>query len=64
MKKKLTRREFVASTVAASTLVGSGLALGAQADSRGSQKEIFERLKAEYQKWESQVLKPRPARTP
>jgi arylsulfatase A-like enzyme len=34
-----------------------------QADSRGSHAEIFERLKAEYQKWESQMLKPRPART-
>jgi arylsulfatase A-like enzyme len=33
-----------------------------QADSRNSRSEIFERLKAEYQKWESQVLKQRPAR--
>ena len=32
MKKKLTRREFVASTVAASALVGSGVAIGAQAE--------------------------------
>jgi arylsulfatase A-like enzyme len=30
-----------------------------QADSRKSQPETFERLKAEYQKWEAQVLKPR-----
>jgi arylsulfatase A-like enzyme len=34
-----------------------------QADSRNSHAEIFERLKAEYEKWESQMLKPRPART-
>src|SRR5215213_9419979 len=34
-----------------------------QADSRNSHGEIFERLKAEYQKWESQMLKQRPART-
>ena len=33
-----------------------------QADSRKSQAEIFERLKGEYQKWESQMLKQRPAR--
>ena len=32
MKKKLTRREFVASAVAASALVGSGGAVGAQAE--------------------------------
>jgi arylsulfatase A-like enzyme len=33
-----------------------------QADSRSSHAEIFERLKAEYQKWEAQMLKQRPAR--
>ena len=33
-----------------------------QADSRTSHAEIFERLKGEYQKWESQMLKQRPAR--
>ena len=33
-----------------------------QADSRSSHGEIFERLKAEYQQWESQMLKQRPAR--
>ncbi|HEX8146630.1 MAG TPA: sulfatase-like hydrolase/transferase [Pyrinomonadaceae bacterium] len=31
-----------------------------QADSRDSHGEIFERLKAEYQKWEAQMLKQRP----
>src|SRR3712207_9084863 len=31
MKQKLTRREFVASAVAASALVGSGVTLGARA---------------------------------
>ncbi|MBV9927722.1 MAG: sulfatase-like hydrolase/transferase [Acidobacteria bacterium] len=30
-----------------------------QADWRGARGEIFERLKAEYQRWESQMLKPR-----
>ena len=34
-----------------------------QADSRQTHGEIFERLKAEYQKWEAQMLRPRPART-
>ncbi|HEX7314868.1 MAG TPA: sulfatase-like hydrolase/transferase [Pyrinomonadaceae bacterium] len=34
-----------------------------QADSRASRPEIFERLKADYQKWESQMLKQRPTRT-
>ncbi|MET0650062.1 MAG: sulfatase-like hydrolase/transferase [Pyrinomonadaceae bacterium] len=34
-----------------------------QADSRPTHGEVFERLKAEYQKWEAQMLKPRPART-
>ena len=33
-----------------------------QADSRQTHGEVFERLKAEYQKWEAQMLKPRPAR--
>jgi arylsulfatase A-like enzyme len=33
-----------------------------QADSRDSHGEVFERLKAEYQGWESQMLKQRPAR--
>lgn len=33
-----------------------------QADSRTSQGEIFERLKAEYQRWEAQMLKQRPTR--
>ena len=34
-----------------------------QADSRQTHGEIFERLKAEYRKWEAQMLRPRPART-
>jgi arylsulfatase A-like enzyme len=34
-----------------------------QADSRAAQPQLFERLKAEYQKWEAQMLKPRPTRT-
>jgi arylsulfatase A-like enzyme len=34
-----------------------------QADSRAAQPETFERLKAEYQKWEAQMLKQRPTRT-
>ncbi|MFL6334985.1 MAG: sulfatase-like hydrolase/transferase [Pyrinomonadaceae bacterium] len=33
-----------------------------QADARNSRGEIFERLKGEYQKWEAQMLKQRPAR--
>jgi arylsulfatase A-like enzyme len=33
-----------------------------QADSRAARPEIFERLRAEYLKWESQMLKQRPAR--
>jgi arylsulfatase A-like enzyme len=33
-----------------------------QADSRAAQPQLFGRLKAEYQKWESQMLKQRPAR--
>ena len=33
-----------------------------QADSRKSHGEIFERLKNEYLKWESQMLRPRPSR--
>jgi arylsulfatase A-like enzyme len=34
-----------------------------QANSRAAQPQLFERLKGEYQKWEAQVLKQRPART-
>ena len=34
-----------------------------QADSRRAHGEVFERLKAEYRKWEAQMLRPRPART-
>jgi arylsulfatase A-like enzyme len=34
-----------------------------QADSRAAQPQLFERLKADYQKWEAQMLKPRAART-
>jgi arylsulfatase A-like enzyme len=34
-----------------------------QADSRQANGEVFERLKAEYQKWEAQMLKQRPTRT-
>ena len=34
-----------------------------QADSRQTHGEVFERLKAEYRKWEAQMLRPRPART-
>ena len=33
-----------------------------QADSRDSHGEVFERLRAEYQRWEAQMLKPRPPR--
>jgi arylsulfatase A-like enzyme len=33
-----------------------------QADARAAQPQLFERLKGEYQKWEAQVLKQRPAR--
>jgi hypothetical protein len=33
-----------------------------QADSRGSHGEVFERLREEYSKWESQMLKQRPTR--
>ncbi len=34
-----------------------------QADARAAQPQLFERLKGEYQKWEAQMLKQRPART-
>ncbi|HEY0171036.1 MAG TPA: sulfatase-like hydrolase/transferase [Pyrinomonadaceae bacterium] len=32
-----------------------------QADARNSQGEVFERLRAEYRRWEAQMLKPLPA---